>query len=93
MAPKLGCPPKPQKCTPKLAQYQFPDRDGLDEQQLQSSHFPFFGKAFHGDGSQLDGVTVNTSFLVSGRVSNTTILLSSGSFTVEGRSGNIDINA
>ena len=50
-------------------------------------------KAFHGDGSQLDGVTVNTSFLVSGRVSNTTILLSSGSFTVEGRSGNIDINA
>ena len=50
-------------------------------------------KAFHGDGSQLDGVTVNTSFLVSGRVSNTTILLSSGSFTIEGRSGNIDINA
>ena len=50
-------------------------------------------KAFHGDGSQLDGVTVNTSFLVSGRVSNTTILLSSGSFTVEGRTGNIDINA
>ena len=49
-------------------------------------------KAFHGDGSQLDGVTVNTSFLVSGRASNTTILLSSGSFTVEGRSGNIDIN-
>jgi len=50
-------------------------------------------KAFHGDGSQLDGVTVNTSFLVSGRVSNTTILLSSGSFTIEGRSGNININA
>lgn len=50
-------------------------------------------KAFHGDGSQLDGVTVNTSFLVSGRVSNTTILLSSGSFTIEGRSGNIDINS
>lgn len=50
-------------------------------------------KAFHGDGSQLDGVTVNTSFLVSGRASNTTILLSSGSFTIEGRSGNIDINA
>ena len=50
-------------------------------------------KSFHGDGSQLDGVTVNTSFLVSGRVSNTTILLSSGSFTIEGRSGNIDINA
>lgn len=50
-------------------------------------------KAFHGDGSQLDGVTINTSFLVSGRASNTTILLSSGSFTIEGRSGNIDINA
>ena len=50
-------------------------------------------KSFHGDGSQLDGVTVNTSFLVSGRASNTTILLSSGSFTIEGRSGNIDINA
>ena len=50
-------------------------------------------KAFHGDGSQLNGIAVNTSFLVSGRVSNTTILLSSGSFTVEGRSGNIDINA
>ena len=50
-------------------------------------------KAFHGDGSQLDGVTVNTSFLVSGRVSNTTILLSSGSFTIEVRSGNININA
>ena len=50
-------------------------------------------KAFHGDGSQLNGVTVNTSFLVSGRASNTTILLSSGSFTIEGRSGNIDINA
>lgn len=49
-------------------------------------------KAFHGDGSQLDGVTVNTSFLVSGRVSNTTILLSSGSFTIEGRSGNINID-
>ena len=50
-------------------------------------------RSFHGDGSQLDGVTVNTSFLVSGRASNTTILLSSGSFTIEGRSGNIDINA
>ena len=49
--------------------------------------------SFHGDGSQLNGIAVNTSFLVSGRVSNTTILLSSGSFTVEGRSGNIDINA
>ena len=49
--------------------------------------------SFHGDGSQLNGIAVNTSFLVSGRVSNTTILLSSGSFTIEGRSGNIDINA
>ena len=49
--------------------------------------------SFHGDGSQLNGIAVNTSFLVSGRVSNTTILLSSGSFTVEGRSGNIDINS
>ena len=49
--------------------------------------------SFRGDGSQLNGIAVNTSFLVSGRVSNTTILLSSGSFTVEGRSGNIDINA
>ena len=49
--------------------------------------------SFHGDGSQLNGITVSQSFLVSGRASNTTILLSSGSFTVEGRSGNIDINA
>lgn len=49
--------------------------------------------SFRGDGSQLNGITVSQSFLVSGRASNTTILLSSGSFTVEGRSGNIDINA
>ena len=45
------------------------------------------------DGSQLTGIDVNTSFLVSGRSSNTTILLSSGSFSIEGRSGDITINA
>ena len=45
------------------------------------------------DGSQLTGIAVNTSFLVSGRSSNTTILLSSGSFSIEGRSGDITINA
>ena len=45
------------------------------------------------DGSQLTGVATNTSFLVSGRSSNTTILLSSGSFSIEGRSGDITINA
>ena len=45
------------------------------------------------DGSQLTGITVNTSFLVSGRSSNTTILLSSGSFSIEGRAGDIIINA
>ena len=45
------------------------------------------------DGSQLTGVATNTSFLVSGRSSNTTILLSSGSFSIEGRSGDVTINA
>ena len=45
------------------------------------------------DGSQLTGVATNTSFLVTGRSSNTTILLSSGSFSIEGRSGDITINA
>ena len=45
------------------------------------------------DGSQLTGIAANTSFLVSGRSSNTTILLSSGSFSIEGRSGDITINA
>jgi hypothetical protein len=45
------------------------------------------------DGSQLTGVATNTSFLVSGRSSNTTILLSSGSFSIEGRAGDITINA
>ena len=45
------------------------------------------------DGSQLTGVASDTSFLVSGRSSNTTILLSSGSFSIEGRAGDITINA
>ena len=45
------------------------------------------------DGSQLTGVATNTSFLVTGRSSNTTILLSSGSFSIEGRSGDVTINA
>ena len=45
------------------------------------------------DGSQLTGVATNTSFLVTGRSSNTTILLSSGSFSIEGRAGDITINA
>ena len=45
------------------------------------------------DGSQLTGIAANTSFLVSGRSSNTTILLSSGSFSIEGRAGDITINA
>ena len=45
------------------------------------------------DGSQLTGIAANTSFLVSGRSSNTTILLSSGSFSIEGRSGDVTINA
>ncbi len=45
------------------------------------------------DGSQLTGVASNTSFLVSGRSSNTTILLSSGSFSIGGRAGDITINA
>ena len=44
---------------------------------------------FYGDGSGLTGLAVTTNLLVVGRSSNTTIAVTGGSFTIEGRGGNV----
>lgn len=46
---------------------------------------------FYGDGSNLDGIVSNTTFLVPARAGNVTVLVSSSSFVVEGRSANTTI--
>ena len=47
--------------------------------------------SFYGDGSNLDGIVSNTTFLVPARAGNVTVLVSSSSFVVEGRSANTTI--
>lgn len=54
---------------------------------------PASGLSFSGIllGSSYSVPTTDTSFLVSGRTSNTIVLVTSGSFIVEGRSGDVNV--
>ena len=50
-----------------------------------------FHGIFHGDGSNLSGVSTSTTFLVVGRVANITVPVSGSTLTVEGRSGDVSV--